>query len=186
MLFNYFSYNISYMGQQVSYTSQYVNNYLNLFPFSGNTVMNPNPLNIKFSANYPNLSLNVYATDNVISSSNTPIGQINLSTALLPNTTNPQATFETNEKKIINNAATLKNLDYTRSVLSYLGGLGITSLMNPLSLFTGAASLGTDIESINLNYSNSFGTAKRFELGHSNQLQTAGDNLGSPDNLLTY
>ena len=189
MLFNFYTQNFSYMGQTVTVNNTYCNNVNSLFqtwysPSPNSTPTTQYPFQIKLSANYPNISLNVYLTDNILTSATTPIGQINLSTALLPNTTNPQATFETNEKKIINNAATLKNLDYTRSVLSYLGGLGITSLMNPLSLFTGAASLGMDIESINLNYSNSFGTAKRFELGHSNQLQTAGDNLGNPDNEL--
>ena len=186
MLFNFYSYNISYMGQQVSYTSKYVNNVQNLIPINANNWTNPLPLNIKFSANYPNLTLNVYATDTVIGSSNTPIGQINLSTALLPNTTNPEATFETNEKKIINNSATLKNLDISKAVLGYIGGLGLNSLLNPFSLVTSAVVSGLDIDSINLNYSNSFGKAKQFELAHQNQLQTAGDNLGSPDNKLTY
>ena len=186
MLFNYYSYNISYMGQQVSYTSKYVNNIQNLIPVNANGWTNPKPLTIKFNANYPNLSLNVYANDNIIGSNNTPIGQINLSTALLPNTTNPSATFETNEKKIINNSATLKNLDLTTAGLSFAGGLGLNSLLNPLSLFTGAASMGLDMDKINLNYSNSFGSAKMFELGHQNVLQTAGDNLGKPANELTY
>lgn len=186
MLFNFYSYNISYMGQQVSYTSKYVNNVQNLIPINANNWTNPNPLNIKFAANYPNLTLNVYATDTIIGSNNTPIGQINLSTALLPNTTNPEATFETNEKKIINNSATLKNLDISKAVLGYIGGLGLNSLLNPFSLVTSAVVSGLDIDSINLNYSNSFGKAKQFELAHQNQLQTAGDNLGSPDNQLTY
>ena len=186
MLFNYYSYNISYMGQQVSYTSKYVNSVENLFPFNGNGVSNPHPLIIKFNANYPNLSLNVYAQDNIIDSSNTPIGQINLSTAMLPNTTNPSATFETNERKIINNSATLKNLDLATAGLSFAGGLGLNSLLNPLSLFTGAVNMGLDMDKINLNYSNSFGSAKMFELGHQNTLQTAGDNLGNPANELTY
>ena len=74
----------------------------------------------------------------------------------------------------------------SKAMLGYFGGLGLTSLMNPLSLFTGAAMVGLDMESINVNYSSSFGKAKRYELGHMNQLQTAGDNLGSPDNKLTY
>lgn len=186
MLFNFYSYNISYMGQQVSYTSKYVNDVRNLIPINANNWTNPHPLNIKFSANYPNLTLNVYATDTVIGSNNTPIGQINLSTALLPNTTNPEATFETNEKKIINNSATLKNLDISKAVLGYIGGLGLNSLLNPFSLVTSAVVSGLDIDSINLNYSSSFGKAKQFELAHQNQLQTAGDNLGSPDNNLTY
>ncbi|MBO7693606.1 MAG: hypothetical protein J6T10_13380 [Methanobrevibacter sp.] len=174
------------MGQQVSYTSKYVNSVENLFPFNGNGVSNPHPLIIKFNANYPNLSLNVYAQDNIIDSSNTPIGQINLSTAMLPNTTNPSATFETNERKIINNSATLKNLDLATAGLSFAGGLGLNSLLNPLSLFTGAVNMGLDMDKINLNYSNSFGSAKMFELGHQNTLQTAGDNLGNPANELTY
>ena len=186
MLYNYYSYNISYMGQTVTYNISYVNNVLNLTPFNLNGETNPQPLSAVFSANYPNLSLNIYAQDNILSSSNTPIGQFNLSTAMLPNTTNPTATWQTNEAKIINNAGTLKNLDMSKAMLGYFGGLGLTSLMNPLSLFTGAAMVGLDMESINVNYSNSFGKAKRYELGHMNQLQTAGDNLGSPDNKLTY
>ena len=186
MLFNYYSYNISYMGQQVSYTSKYVNNVQNLIPVNANGWTNPLPLNIKFSANYPNLTLNVYAPDNIIGSSNTPIGQINLSTALLPNTTNPEATFETNEKKIINNSATLKNLDTASLWTSYLGGLGINSILNPLSFFANAINVGLDTSKINLNFSNSFGSAKQYQLAHQNTLQTAGDNLGSPCNELTY
>lgn len=186
MLFNFYSYNISYMGQQVSYSSKYVNNVQNLIPVNANGWSNPLPLSIKFSANYPNLTLNVYANDNIIGSNNTPIGQINLSTALLPNTTNPEATFETNEKKIINNSATLKNLDIAKLWTGYLGGLGLNSLLNPLSLITSAVNVGLDTSQINLNYSNSFGSAKQYELAHQNQLQTAGDNLGSPDNQLTY
>ena len=186
MLFNYYSYNISYMGQQVSYTSKYVNNVQNLIPVNANGWTNPLPLNIKFSANYPNLTLNVYAPDNIIGSSNTPIGQLNLSTALLPNTTNPEATFETNEKKIINNSATLKNLDTASLWTSYLGGLGINSILNPLSLLAGAINVGLDTSKINLNFSNSFGSAKQYQLAHQNTLQTAGDNLGSPCNELTY
>lgn len=186
MLFNYYSYNISYMGQQVSYTSKYVNNVENLIPFNANGITNPLPLSIKFSANYPNLSLNVYASDNIIGSNNTPIGQINLSTALLPNTTNPEATFETNEKKIINNSATLKNLDTASLWTSYLGGLGINSILNPLSFFANAINVGLDTSKINLNFSNSFGSAKQYQLAHQNTLQTAGDNLGNPCNQLTY
>ena len=186
MLFNYYSYNIGYMGQQVSYTSKYVNNVFDLIPFNANGVSNPQPLSIVFGANYPNLSLNVYALDNVIGSSNTPIGQINLSTALLPNTTNPEATFETNEKKIINNSATLKNLDTASLWTNYLGGLGLNSILNPLSFFANAINVGIDTSKINLNYSNSFGNAKQYELAHQNTLQTAGDNIGSPGNRLTY
>lgn len=186
MLFNYYSYNIAYMGQQVSYTSKYVNHVLNLIPFNANGVSNPNPLKIVFGANYPNLSLNVYAQDNVIGSCNTPIGQINLSTALLPNTTNPEATFETNEKKIINNSATLKNLDTASLWTNYLSGLGLNSLLNPLSFFANAVNVGIDTSKINLNYSNSFGSAKQYELAHQNTLQTAGDNIGNPGNKLTY
>ena len=187
MLFNYYSYNINYMGQTVSYTSKYVNNVLSLFPYLENNWNYNSTLQTVFSANYPNLTLNVYAKDNILSSANTPIGQFNLSTALLPNTTNPEATFETNEHKIINNSATLKNLDIAKLWTNYLGGLGLNSLLNPLSLFTSVANVGLDTASINLNYSNSFGTAKQFELAHQNTLQTAGDNLGAPDNqIYTY
>ena len=194
MLFNYISFNFSYMGQTITYDNTYCNNVISLMqPYyasgsnENNSATTPNPVNLKFSANYPNLSLNLYASDNIKQSANTPIGQINLSTAFLPNTTNPSATFKTNEQAIINNAATLKNLEISRSMLGWLGGLGLNSLLNPLSLFTSAASVGLDVDSININYSNSFGKAKFNELGHSNTLQTAGDNLGMPDNLLcTY
>ena len=186
MLYNYYSWNCGYMGQQVSYTSKHVNNVTNLTPFNQNNQTNANPIYVKFSANYPNLTLNVYASDNVTTNANSPLGQINLSTAFLPNTTNPSATFKTNEQSIINNAATLKNLDISKSMLGFLGGVGLNSLLNPLSLFTTAASVGLDVNSVNINYSNSFGKAKMNELGHTNTLQTAGDNLGSPDNLLTY
>lgn len=192
MLFNYLSLNFSYMGQTITYDNTYCNNVTSCIQaYYGNrpntTIgegATPNPVTLKFSANYPNLSLNLYATDNIKANANTPIGQINLSTAFLPNTTNPSATFKTNEQSIINNAATLKNLDISRSMLGFLGGVGLNSLLNPLSLFTTAASVGLDVDSININYSNSFGKAKMNELGHSNTLQTAGDNLGAPDNLL--
>lgn len=191
MLFNFYQNVIGYMGQTITHDNHYCNNVLSLTqtyysssPYNGSSC--DYPFNLKFSANYPNLSLNWYLSDNIVSSTTTPIGQINLSTAFLPNTTNPQATFETNEKKIINNSATLKNLDLSSLGLSYLGGLGLNSIMNPLSFLTGAAQMGLDVDKINLNYSNSFGTAKRYELGHSNTLQTAGDNLGSPDNELVY
>ena len=189
MLFNFYNWNASYMGQTITYDNTYANSYQALTQcyYSSWTGTTPNTKyqhKLIFSANYPNLSLNWYASDNIKQSTTTPIGQINLSTAFLPNTTNPQATFETNEKKIINNSATLKNLDLSSLGLSYLGGLGLNSIMNPLSFLTGAAQMGLDVDKINLNYSNSFGTAKRYELGHSNTLQTAGDNLGSPDNKL--
>ena len=186
-LWNFYSFNWAYMGQEVSFSIKYVNNIFNLWPIINvNGISNPDNFYCVFSANYPNLTLNYYSEDNVIGNNKTPIGQINLSTALLPNTTNPEATFETNERKIINNAATLKNLDLATASLSYLGGLGLNSLLNPLSLFTNAASLGLDMDKINLNYSNSFGSAKQYELSHSNTLQTAGDNLGNPDNVLTW
>ena len=186
-LWNFYAWNWSYMGQQVSYNLSYVNNVFNLWPIiNKNGMNNPNNFNIVFSANYPNLSLNFYAEDNVIGNSNTPIGQINLSTAQLPNTTNPQATFLTNESKIINNATSLKNLDIATASLSYAGGLGLQTLLNPFSAITNAINVGLDVDRINLNYSNSFGTAKQYSLSHQNTLQTAGDNLGNPDNLFTF
>ena len=186
-LWNFYAWNWSYMGQQVSYNISYVNNIFNLWPIiNKNGMNNPNAFNIVFSANYPNLSLNFYAEDNVIGNSNTPIGQINLSTAQSPNTTNPQATVLTNESKIINNATTLKNLDIATASLNYAGGLGLQTLLNPFSAITNAINVGLDVDRINLNYSSSFGTAKQYSLAHQNTLQTAGDNLGNPDNLFTF
>lgn len=190
MLINFYSWNVSYMGQTITYNNTYANAIYNTLQVYYKIYNNDYlysygaPLNLKFTANYPNLSLNLYCSDNIKQSSTTPIGQINLSTAMLPNTTSAVATFETNEKKIINNSATLKNLDVASAGLNFMSSLGLTSLLNPLSLFSGAINMGFDIEKINLNYSNSFGNAKQYELGHSNTLQTAGDNLGSPDNKL--
>ncbi|MBO7733286.1 MAG: hypothetical protein J6S67_12050 [Methanobrevibacter sp.] len=57
-------------------------------------------------------------------------------------------------------------------------------MLNPFNLVASAINNGLNTESLNLNYSNSFGNAKQYSLAKSNTLQTAGDNLGAPDNTL--
>ena len=192
MLFSFISESVCYMGQTITYDRTYCNDVMTLIqPYYASspndppsTTVNGNTHQLKFSGNYPNLTLNWYTSDNIKGSVSQPIGQINLSTALLPNTTNPQATFETNEKKIINNSATLKNLDISKMWVSWAGGIGLNDLLNPFNLVASAINNGLNTESLNLNYSNSFGNAKQYSLAKSNTLQTAGDNLGAPDNTL--